>query len=280
MNHRPLLLALLPLALAACSQTPSNHTAPVAAASAAAPIPAVPATASTFDTGILARYHWRLSAASAADGKRIDALFARPDKPLQLDFVRDRLSVSNACNRIGGNFKVESGRLKTGQMVQTMMACQDQALAGLDSAISQRLQNLPRVSVQSEGDAPKLSLAADNGDTLVFTGEPTAETRYGGEGTTVFLEVAAQAKPCSHPLIPNKQCLQVRERSYGENGVVQSTGQWQPLYQDIEGYTHEPGIRNVLRVKRFTIKNPPADAPSTAYVLDMVVESEIVSKKK
>ena len=134
--------------------------------------------------------------------------------------------------------------------------------------------------MQSEGDAPKLSLAADNGDTLVFTGEPTAETRYGSAGETVFLEVAAEAKPCSHPLIPNKQCLQVRERKYGQNGVVQSTGEWQPLYQDIEGYTHEPGIRNVLRVKRFTLKNPPADAPSTAYVLDMVVESEVASKKK
>jgi len=279
MNHRPLLLALLPLALAACSQTPSNHASPAASASAATPAPAIATTASTFDAGILARYHWRLSAASAADGKRIDALFARPDRPLQLDFVRDRLSVSNACNRLGGHFEVESGRLKLGAMAQTMMACRDKALAALDGAISQRLQQQPRVSVQSEGDAPKLSLAADNGDTLVFTGEPTAETRYGSAGETVFLEVAAEAKPCSHPLIPNKQCLQVRERKYGQNGIVQSTGEWQPLYQDIEGYTHEPGIRNVLRVKRFTLKNPPADAPSTAYVLDMVVESEVVSKK-
>ncbi|MGO4703758.1 DUF4377 domain-containing protein [Dyella sp. 2RAB6] len=273
MNHRPLLLALLPLALAACSQTPSNHAGPAAAASAPAPTAAIAAPA--FDTSILARYHWRLSAASAADGKRIDALFPRPDRPLQLDFVRDRLSVSNACNRIGGNFKVDGGRLKPGPLAQTLMACQDKALADLDSAISHRLQDQPRLSVQSEGDAPKLSLAADNGDTLVFTGEPTAETRYGGEGATVFLEVAAGTKPCSHPLIPNKQCLQVRERKYGQNGVVESNGEWQPLYQDIEGYTHEPGIRNVLRVKRFTVKNPPADAPSTAYVLDMVVESEV-----
>jgi len=278
MKHR-LLFALLPLALAACSQTPPNHATPAAAASVPAPA-ASAATASTFDTGILARYHWRLSSANGADGKRIDALFARPDKPLQLDFVRDRLSVSNACNRLGGNFQVQNGRLKLGPMAQTMMACRDKTLAALDGAISQRLQGQPRVSMQSEGDAPTLSLAADNGEILVFTGEPTAETRYGSAGETVFLEVAAQSKPCNHPLIPNKQCLQVRERKYGENGVVQSSGEWQPLYQDIEGYTHEPGIRNVLRVKRFAIKNPPADAPSTAYVLDMVVESEVASKKK
>jgi len=29
-------------------------------------------------------------------------------------------------------------------------------------------------------------------------------------------------------------------------------------------------------VKRYTLKQPPADAPPTAYVLDMIVESEIV----
>ncbi|MES1154129.1 MAG: DUF4377 domain-containing protein, partial [Rhodanobacter sp.] len=51
---------------------------------------------------------------------------------------------------------------------------------------------------------------------------------------------------------------------------------WQPLQQDIEGYVHEPGVRNVLRVKRYPLQRPPADAPSSAYVLDMVVESEIV----
>ena len=48
--------------------------------------------------------------------------------------------------------------------------------------------------------------------------------------------------------------------------------------QNIEGYTHEAGIRNVLRVKRFNVKNPPAGAPSVAYVLDIVVESEVVKQ--
>jgi hypothetical protein len=35
-------------------------------------------------------------------------------------------------------------------------------------------------------------------------------------------------------------------------------------------------VRNVLRVKRYPIEHPPADAPDSAYVLDMVVESESV----
>lgn len=273
-------LLLLPLALAACSQTPPPESGKMPPATTAASTPAKPtaATAAT-DASALGKYHWQLSEATGSDGKRIDALFVRPDKPLQLDFVRDRLSVGNACNRIGGNYSVDGERLKIGPMAQTMMACADKALADLDGAITQRLQSNPKLGLHTEGNAPQLRLATDNGDTLVFIGQPTAETRYGGEGETVFLEVAPQTKPCSHPLIPNMQCLQVRERKYGENGVIVGTpGEWQPLYQSIEGYTHDAGIRNVLRVKRFSIKNPPADAPNTAYVLDMVVESEVVKQ--
>jgi heat shock protein HslJ len=273
-------LMLLPLALAACSQTPPDRGGEAPAAPASAPVAASTAPApAAVDAGLLPRYHWRLTQATDSDGKRIDALFVRADKPLQLDFVRDRMSVSNACNRLGGNFSVQGDRLKLGQMAQTMMACADPALTALDGAISQRLQSQPTIRIADEGNAPTLTLIAGNGDTLVFAGEPTAETRYGGEGETVFLEVAPETQPCSHPLIPDKPCLQVRERKYGANGVVESTGEWQPLYQDIEGYTHEPGVRNVLRVKRFAVKNPPADAPSSAYVLDMVVESEIARKK-
>ena len=35
-----------------------------------------------------------------------------------------------------------------------------------------------------------------------------------------------------------------------------------------------PGVRNVLRVQRYTRKDVPADASKYAYVLDMVVESD------
>ena len=36
------------------------------------------------------------------------------------------------------------------------------------------------------------------------------------------------------------QCLQVRERTYADNGTLASQGDWQPLYQEIAGYTHTP----------------------------------------
>ena len=153
------------------------------------------------------------------------------------------------------------------------MACTDGALMALDQEVGKRLEGTLKLAA-TQDDAARLTLTTATGDTLVFTGDPTAETRYGGPGERVFLEVAAETKPCSHPLIPDKQCLQVREIQYDDKGLkVGTPGAFEHFYDSIEGYTHEPGIRNVLRVDRYTVKNPPADASSSAYVLDMVVES-------
>jgi len=127
----------------------------------------------------------------------------------------------------------------------------------------------------TEGSTPLLTLTQRDGLTLIFEGHETAETRFGGEGEQVFLEVQPQRVACNHPLIPDYQCLQVREIVYGDDGVKQSEGDWEFFYQEIEGYNHEAGVRNVLRLKRFPIVNPPADGPGIAYILDMVVESEL-----
>ena len=69
----------------------------------------------------------------------------------------------------------------------------------------------------------------------------------------------------------------MREVHYDDKGLEQGQrGAFENFYDGIEGYTHEAGVRNVLRVKRYAVKNPPADASSQAYVLDMVVGSKIV----
>ena len=237
------------------------------------------AASPTADTGQppLRGFHWNL--ASATDGAGQPIVVLQPDAGHQLRLVFDdgRVSVSGGCNRMSGSYLQERDTLSIGAMAQTEMACNDQRLMEMDSAIGARLHGELQSRVEGDYAAPRLSLVAANGDRLTFEGMPTAETRYGGPGETMFLEVAAQRVPCAHPLIPNKQCLQVRERQYDAQGVAATPpAQWQPLYQDIEGYEHHAGERNVLRVKRFDIRNPPTGAPSVAYVLDMVVESEIV----
>lgn len=260
-------LWLLSLALTACTAAPDSGTQ--------APAPASRMPAST-DT--LTRYHWQLHDAVDARNQRLDALFGKTDRPpLQLDFTADQLSVRNACNAIGGGYKIVDDHLVTTPLRQTMMACADATLTQRETTIKAVLQGKPSLIVSTAGDTPLLTLAAANGQTLTFAGQPTAETRYGGPGETVFLEVAAQTVPCQHPPVPHKTCLQVRERHDDANGLrAGEPGPWQPLQQNIEGYEHRPGVRNVLRVKRYALKQPPADAPSSAYVLDMVVESETV----
>ena len=265
-------LLLLPLALAACAPSPAADT--LSAAPAIAPAATAASPAATDDNALLGGYHWQLAQATDRSGQRIAALFVRPDKPLQLDFADGRVRVSNSCNGMGGNYRIEHGQLVVGPMMHTMMACADPMLNHLDSLIGGQLAGQPSIAITHAHDAPQLQLRSASGDTLDFTGVPTPETRYGGPGVTEFLEVAAQTVPCNHPLMPGKQCLSVRDVHYDAQGIKSGMpGDWHPLNQAIEGYTHRDGEHNVLRVQLYTVKNPPADAPSVAYVLDMVVES-------
>ena len=252
--------------MAAC-----NNTTP---ANSQATVPATVSTPAAIDGNLLTANHWVLDNATDSAGKRIDALFVRADKPVTLNFIDGRLAVDNTCNRMGGGYTVAGSTLPVSPMASTMMACADQTLMALDQAVGSRLEGTLKIE---QLDAATLKLSTAAGDVLTLRGEPTAETRYGGPGATVFLEVDAQTKPCSHPLIPDKQCLQVREVHYDDKGLEQGQrGAFENFYDGIEGYTHEAGVRNVLRVKRYAVKNPPADASSQAYVLDMVVGSKIV----
>ena len=270
--------SLLACALVACTGTGSSEK-PQAPSASSASQQQPPATPHADAPTQLPRYHWKLQDARTSDGKRIDALFARDDKPVTLDFGDKQVTVRNACNGLGGSYTLQGDTLAFGPMMGTMMACPDPKLTALDGAITTRFSGNAHYTLDA-GAMPALKLTLASGDVLTFVGEETAETKYGGRGKQVFLEVAPQRVACSHPLIPNHQCLSVREIVYGDNGVKTSTGQWHPLFEGIEGYDFVPGTRNVLRLKQFERKNVPADASSKVYVLDMVVESELVSPAK
>ena len=270
MASKPLLFLGVVFAtlLAACTIAPGENEGGESAATPPVASADVP----------LEAHHWDLASATDPRGEAIAALQPARGKPLRVDFAQGHLGVSGGCNRIGGSYQRDGDMLRIGPLRQTEMACADRRLMDLDAAIAARLQGTLRAA-SSAGATPQLQLTATNGDVLVFTGTPTPQTRYGSAATTVFFEVAPQRQPCSHPQMPNAQCLQVRKRTYAENGTLASQGEWQPLYQEIEGYTHTPGTRNVLRVKQFAVSNPPADGSSVAYVLDMVVESELVDQR-
>ena len=168
--------------MAAC-----NNTTP---ANSQATVPATVSTPAAIDGNLLTANHWVLDNATDSAGKRIDALFVRADKPVTLNFIDGRLAVDNTCNRMGGGYTVAGSTLTVSPMASTMMACADQTLMALDQAVGSRLEGTLKIE---QLDAATLKLSTAAGDVLTLRGEPTAETRYGGPGATVFLEVDARA---------------------------------------------------------------------------------------
>ena len=197
--------------------------------------------------GMLPKYHWQLASAADPKGQPIEALLVRPEQPVTLDFASGKVSVGNTCNRMSGGYKPGNRKVTIDKLASTMMACADPKLMALDREIGKRLAGDLALRM-AKGEAKQLELKNAAGDVLVFAGVPTAATRYRGQGERVFLEVAAQTKPCSHPLIPGKQCLQVREVKYDDKGLkIGTPGAFEHFYSKIEGYTHEPGVRNAMR---------------------------------
>ena len=265
----PILSLLLPLMVVACTQSRTPAGAPAATTSQ-------PERRDPMGTA-LEGYHWRLQDATDKQGRRIAALLVRPTLPLQLDVADGRIRITNSCNRMSADIHIDGDTLRIGPLVSTKMACADPAVMALDSEVAKRLEDGIGLKLL-ESDPPQLVWTTANGDRLRFVGMAPPEIRFGNPGTIVFMEVAAHIKPCQHPMMPSlSRCLEVRELQYDAEGLRSGTpGAWQLFHDTIEGYTHEEGVRNVLRIKRFQIANPPMDAPATGYVLDMVVESETV----
>lgn len=270
-------LAMLSLALAACSQSPGKP-----ASTSPEPVHRMK------DAPVHHRLHdyaWRLQDASNAQGRRIDALLIRPDQPIQFNVTDGRIAIRNACNGIGGDIRIDGNMLRVDGLVSTKMACNDPAIMALDSEVAIRLQGEVRFEL-SGSDPPQLVWTAANGDTLRFIGKPTPETLFRSPGETAYLEVAARSEACPQSTTDSLQrCLRIRELRYDTQGIkIDPPGEWQLFATRIDGYTHEEGIRNVLRVKRFVPDDrPPAkdadalpDAAYAVYVLDRSIESEIV----
>ncbi|MGO3842174.1 MAG: DUF4377 domain-containing protein [Alcaligenes pakistanensis] len=231
----------------------------------------------------LQAYHWRLFATTGKDGQPAPAIPGIGGEQVTLNFSDKMMSVDNLCNTLGSGYTIKGPKITFTSPVSTMKMCADPELMRNEQAVGKLLPtatdwSMAKADSAPDNPAPVLTLSFSDGSKWRLKGEPTATTRYGSEPTRVFLEVAAQREACSHPLIPNYQCLKVREIQYSDSGLKTQTGEWMYYYGDIEGYTHTPGVRNVLRIDRYELKNVPADASSKADVLDMVVESEQVSK--
>ncbi len=235
------------------------------------------------DAQSLTAYHWKLQQAFTPTGGEDQTWFLTSGNPnLQLDFNDQRVQVKNLCNVVTAPYRTVGDRLELQRAMSTLRACNDPGLMQLEQKVTRQLPRAQRWAVQLGADKQqpaRLTLTFIDGTRWQLEGAPTAQTQYGSAGETMFLEVAPQRVACSHGVIKDYQCLKVREIRYGDNGVKTYASDWQNFYSEIEGYKHEAGVRNVLRLQRYKRQNVPADASSFAYKLDLVVESETVKPK-
>lgn len=194
---------------------------------------------------------------------------------VQLNFVDGQgLLVKGLCNSMRGHYTAQGQALEIGRLASTMMACSDEQLMAAERQVGILLPQAQTWQLQDKAAAPELEIGFADGQRWRLQGLVKPETLY-GTPERVFLEIAPQPQACSHPLMPNAQCLQVRSVTYDAQGLKKSVGEWENFYGAIEGFEHRPGVRNIVRLKRFTNPHPPADASRYVYVLDMVVETSI-----
>ncbi|KGT47337.1 META and DUF4377 domain-containing protein [Acinetobacter sp. HR7] len=195
---------------------------------------------------------------------------------LVLSFHKDnRFSVKTMCNSLGGSWNINADKLETGTVISTMKACTPEAMQQekLAGEIFDNHQ-LPFNLNATDTEAPTLTITANN-QQYVLHGKMTPETKYNGEAEIVFLEIAPETKPCTG--VAPQICLQVREVKYNEQGLKTLVDQdWTLFYDQIEGFSHSPNERQIIRVKRFEIKHPVADQSKYAYIFDLAVEREAV----
>ncbi|GAA5532171.1 META and DUF4377 domain-containing protein [Deinococcus aluminii] len=173
----------------------------------------------------------------------------RTARPLTLSLGEGRIGGSDGCNSFGGSYRLEGKRLiLTGPLVTTLAACPDQTV---DVDFPGVLRAQPTLNVTPDG----LTLTA-NGTTLTFTREVTP-----GQGRVQTWTVAAQRVPCTG--VAPMSCLRIQRDG----------GPWELFYGQIEGFTFQPGVTQVIRVREEDRPAPvPADASSKRYVLVEVVE--------
>lgn len=267
------------LALSAVLACAGLASTPVLAQTAAGPAASATPPRRAADPALvraLQDHVWTLQSASDADGRAIEAV-QPPGHPFVLRFEGSRASLRGGCNQMMGSWRLSPrNELRFSQLAGTMKACET-PLMNADRQMSALLTQPLQARVQP-GDAPVLRLESAAKQVLSFSGQRTPQSLYGAP-TRIFLEVNAQTVPCQPGAGAPTQCLQVRERRFDDKGLqVGEPGPWQAFYSPIEGYTHQPGIRNVLRINRFERPQPPADASRYVYVLDLVVQSEVVGK--
>ena len=179
-------------------------------------------------------------------------------KPLMtLDIKQDRIAAYAGCNRMFGSVSMSGDHLVVGNLASTLMACFG-GLGEKEMQLKQLLYSQPQVEL-SENEL----VLSNNEVRYVFEKMPDMD-----KGITRFIYVAPEKAQCVG--VAPMECLQIRESE---------DEPWTLYYGNIEGFEFQEGNAYRLRIKEFDVPNPPADASSKRWILDMIVETEWVSNE-
>jgi heat shock protein HslJ len=254
--------ALLLCVLTACGG--ADNTVPVkdeapppgAAGAANSLAAAVAADQPAADPATVERTRWSLRESQLASPP--------PDETddVRLEFQGDRLSANSGCNLGSGTFRFEDDVLVVGPMATTRRACVGPA-ATYEAAFFAFLVSRPHARLEADGDELVLeSAAGPSKGILRFRTQPMPSAH----AVEKFIYVASTRVPCTG--VATTECLQVR---------ATTSEPWRAFYGEIIGFTPERGIEYRLRVLEDPVPDPPADASSKRWYLDLVVEQKIVT---
>ncbi len=230
---RPILPAALALALAACAGGPEPRP---------------------MNQPLLEGVDWRLVSVPGPDAAAPPP--AEGAGAAVLRFEPGRFSIRGPCNQHTGEWRWDGERLRlggdVGAIASTKRLCPGEMMARERNLLAALVQPL---EVVQEGTV--LRLVAQDGSVVRFDSRAAPPAA----GRELVVLVAGQRAPCTG--VAPGLCLQVR---------TSPGAPWQLHHGEIEGFTFEPGVESVLRVKELSVDHPPADGSSVRWVLVEVLE--------
>ncbi len=231
----------------------------------------------------LLAHRWTLVDATDKTGQRVEVLFPDPKRPFVFQFGKGSgLRVTGGCNGLRAHYKLDDhGLLHITGAISTRMACEE-ALMRADAALAKALRQPVKVELAG-GSSLRLTLQTEAGETWTLEGKMTHEANLGAP-VTLFLEVSAEPPDCKESGCCNEEsacetcrCLLVREVFYDAKGLkAREPGAWRIFSQPIDGFEREQGLRYILRIKKFQPTPDAGGQRAPVYLLDQIIESEVV----
>lgn len=225
----------------------------------------------------ISEYDWKLVEASVQDAslKHYESAIASNKSRLNFD-VSDNDAQSGSvnfnlgCNTNFGKIQLVDGVVSlAGDIVSTMMGCGE--LTDIDAKFIKELDG-STLTINKDTVNHKATLVQTNGShTMVWQGNLKPEVRF-GEPVRLFWEIAPEQVACIDESGKDQLCLRVRNINYDDRGIRTGAGAWRTFYGNIDGYTHNPELRQIVRLNAY---NNPNGEPNPYYVYDMSVMTEI-----